>query len=281
MGKFDGVLIASDYDNTLVYTKGAMHSGSVLPALSPASRRAIESFIAQGGLFSVCTGRALPPFMAICRDLPINAPVILSNGAGIYDLAQKQYIYTNFLPGSVRDCIAQMLTAHPYAAAEVYHDGLELHVLQSNAVTRHHLAMTGLRATELTDASQLPLPICKVLFQVESENMPAFISDITAQPWAAQFEIVPSLSSLLELTAKNADKGTAVCHLAQLLGIEMSRVYCIGDEANDLSMLRCSAIPFAPANAVDAVQQLPGIRLLPDCRCDAIVSMIAELEKIY
>ena len=281
MGKFDGVLIASDYDNTLVYTKGAMHAGFALPSLSPANHRAIESFIAQGGRFSVCTGRALPPFMAICRDLPLNAPVILSNGAGIYDLTQEQYIYTNFLPGSVRDCIAQTLAAHPYAAAEVYHDGLEVHALQSNSVTRHHLAMTGLHAVELSDASRLPLPICKVLFQVEPEHMPVFIADITAQPWAAQFEIVPSLSSLLELTAKNADKGTAVCRLAELLGIDMAHVYCIGDEANDLPMLRCSAIPFAPANAVDAVQQLPELHLLPDCRHDAIAAMIAELEKIY
>ena len=27
MGKFDGVLIASDYDNTMVYTEGMLRSG--------------------------------------------------------------------------------------------------------------------------------------------------------------------------------------------------------------------------------------------------------------
>lgn len=281
MGKFDGVLIASDYDNTLVYTKGAMHSGSALPSLSPASRQAIESFIAQGGLFAVCTGRALPPFAAICRDLPHNAPVILSNGAAIYDVKQGQYLFTNFLPDSARDCIAQVLATHPHIAAEVYHDDLEVHALQSNSITRHHLCMTGTHAVELSDASQLPLPICKVLFEAEPDHMPALVADMLAQPWASQFEIVQSHPSLLELTAKHADKGTAVQRLASLLHIDMAHVYCVGDEANDLPMLRCSAIPFAPANAVDAVRQLPGIHMLPDCRNDAIVAMIAELEKIY
>ena len=58
MGKFDGVLIISDYDNTISYTEGALRSGRSLPPVSPENRQAMAYFMAEGGTFCVATGRA-------------------------------------------------------------------------------------------------------------------------------------------------------------------------------------------------------------------------------
>ena len=60
MGKFDGVLIASDYDNTIVYTEDSLRGKGGIPPVSPENRAAMEYFMAQGGTFCVSTGRALP-----------------------------------------------------------------------------------------------------------------------------------------------------------------------------------------------------------------------------
>ena len=70
MGKFTGVLIASDFDNTLVYTENALKGLEPMPDLLPENRAAIEYFMAEGGIFSVATGRALPAFEMVRRDLP-------------------------------------------------------------------------------------------------------------------------------------------------------------------------------------------------------------------
>ena len=51
MGKFQGVLLVSDFDNTLVYTEEVLLGGGSLPPLSRENRRALEYFTAQGGLF--------------------------------------------------------------------------------------------------------------------------------------------------------------------------------------------------------------------------------------
>ena len=45
MGKFDGVLLASDFDNTLIYTEEALRSGAPVPELSAENRRALEYFM--------------------------------------------------------------------------------------------------------------------------------------------------------------------------------------------------------------------------------------------
>ena len=42
MGRFDGVLLASDFDNTLIYTEDALRSGAPVPPLSARNREALE-----------------------------------------------------------------------------------------------------------------------------------------------------------------------------------------------------------------------------------------------
>ena len=42
MGKFTGVLIASDFDNTLVFTEDALKGLGPMPELLPENREAIE-----------------------------------------------------------------------------------------------------------------------------------------------------------------------------------------------------------------------------------------------
>ena len=56
MGKFDGVLFFSDYDDTLYNTEHTV---------SPENRAAIRYFIANGGRFSIATGRAHRTFGSI------------------------------------------------------------------------------------------------------------------------------------------------------------------------------------------------------------------------
>lgn len=58
MGRFDGVLLASDFDNTLIYTEDALRSGVPVPPLPPRNRQALEWFMTEGGRFTVATGRA-------------------------------------------------------------------------------------------------------------------------------------------------------------------------------------------------------------------------------
>ena len=55
MGKFSGVLLTSDFDNTLIYTEDALRSGVPVPPLSEANRTALEYFMAEGGHFAIAT----------------------------------------------------------------------------------------------------------------------------------------------------------------------------------------------------------------------------------
>ena len=85
--------------------------------------------------------------------------------------------------------------------------------------------------------------------------------------------------TLVELTAKGANKGGMVQRLAQLLDVKRENVLCVGDHANDISMLTWAGEGYAPANAIPLVLNTPGVHHLPDCRDDAIAALVAELDK--
>ena len=70
MGKFTGVLLASDFDNTLVYTEEALRTGVPVPPLSEKNRAALKYFMAEGGRFAVSTGRALAAFQCFADQVP-------------------------------------------------------------------------------------------------------------------------------------------------------------------------------------------------------------------
>ena len=60
MGKFDGVLLASDFDNTLLNTETARRTGAEVPEVSRRNREALEYFMAAGDLPSPPAGRWRP-----------------------------------------------------------------------------------------------------------------------------------------------------------------------------------------------------------------------------
>ena len=281
MGKFSGLLLASDYDNTLTYTEEALRLCQPMPPVPDANQEAIRYFMSEGGIFSVATGRAKPAFERVAADVPMNGPTILFNGAAIYDFPAGKYLCEAFLPDEAKDCIQQVIGALPFSAVELYHDNNDIHALQPNDVTRRHLHITHSPTVFVDSMTEVPSPISKALFSTEPENQPALLDFLRAQPWYDRYEIVASSSSLVELTAKGANKGGMVRRLAALLHIPQANVACVGDHANDISMLNWAGMAFAPANALPQVLALPQVYKLPDCRDNAIAALIQVLYEIY
>ena len=281
MGKFTGLLLASDYDNTLTYTEEALRLCRPMPPVSKANQAAIRYFMAEGGIFSVATGRAKPAFEAVADGVPMNGPTVLFNGAAIYDFSTGKYLCEAFLPETARAHIAQTIRELPFAAVELYHDNNDIHALQPNDVTRRHLHVTHSPTVIVDSMEQVPSPISKALFSTEPAHQAALLDYLRGQGWYGDYEIVASSESLVELTARGANKGGMVRRLAQLLHIRRENVCCVGDHANDIPMLEFAGMPFAPANAIESVRRVPGVRVLPDCRENAIAAMIAVLDQHY
>jgi Cof subfamily protein (haloacid dehalogenase superfamily) len=88
-----------------------------------------------------------------------------------------------------------------------------------------------------------------VPFGIDGKNMMKLLKQI------ASIQFVVSDDSYLEINAQSANKGTALLHLAGLLGYEKSAVMACGDDSGDLSMIRSVGTGIAMGNAKDVIKQ--------------------------
>lgn len=280
MGRFTGVLLASDFDNTLIYTEGALRTGAPVPPLSARNREALEFFMAEGGRFAVATGRALAAFLHYAGMVPMNAPCVVCNGAALYDFANQEYLETTTLDADARQRGQLLLEQFPAVAVEAYHIDNVIHAVHPNEVTRQHEHLTKVRVTEAPTLLEVPLPLGKLLFEADHETLERVRALLDQKGWSDDYELIFSGKTLLEMTARGANKGGMVRRLAQRLGISMDHVYCVGDEANDIPMLTAAAEGFAPANCVEAVRTC-GATVVSDATADALADVVSHLEKRY
>ena len=280
MGKFDGVLLACDFDNTLVYTEPALVAGEPIPPLSPGNREALEYFNAQGGRFAVATGRALAALREFAPGLPLSAPCVICNGAALYDFARDEYLDYNLLDERALRRGQALLDAFPTLAVEAYHIANVVHAVQPNDYVRRHEHLTHVDTEERPSLLDVPLPLGKLLFEADHGILTATRAILAERGWDADYELIFSRDTLLEMTAKGANKGGMVLRLADRLGVARQDIYCMGDEGNDLPMLAVAAQGFAPANCNPALRRA-GATVVSHAREDAVADVVAILDKKY
>lgn len=268
MDKFDGVLLASDFDDTL------LNSGL---EVSKENRSAIEYFMDLGGRFSIATGRARGAIAGFAKTIPMNAPAVLSNGSDVFDFRKNKYLLRTYLPASAPEDCLEMMKAFPEIGFEVYHNDT-IYAVNPNEITRAHMKRVG-AAYILSDPGEIPPPWSKVIFQQDTpvlERVQAYCKT----RWPGKYEIIFSNRFLLELTEKDSNKGKMVQFIARRLKIDSAHIYCIGDNKNDIPMLEISAVPFAPANAAAEVKAM-GARLVGSSDEHCIRDVVDILDCVY
>ena len=102
-GKFDGILLATDVDGTLA-------NFNEIPRRNI---EAIQHFVKEGGMFTVCTGRGYAMTYDIVNQVPVNVPGICVNGMQLYDFQQKKVISEIYLPKEAEKILADMRKQFP------------------------------------------------------------------------------------------------------------------------------------------------------------------------
>lgn len=278
MGKFDGMLLVSDFDNTLLYTEKALREGCDCPEMSPRNVEKIQYWMSEGGTFAVATGRAMTAYRRYDTMVPTNAPAVVDNGAAIYDYEKGEYLVSSTLSGEVLDHISAVLERYPTVALEMYHENDLLQVMNPTAWNVQHAKLTGLQYQVVTDVkrSTIPLPLSKVLFVADKETLDGIRHFAAEAGWAEQYELIFSSDHLLEMTARGANKGQMVLRLKEMLGCHT--LICAGDHMNDMPMLRVADRAFCPANSVPEVLA-GGFEVVCHCLDGAVGEIIEKLDE--
>ena len=245
MKKFEGILICTDLDGTLLRKD---------KSISQENHDAIEHFKAEGGYFTFITGR-MPYFSVEAYEkVSPNAPIGCINGGGIFDYEADRYLWTH-------TCSRRVLELVEYVEQNVPGIGIQVNALErvwfwnNNASQEKFRRVTGTENL-VCHYREVDEPIGKIVLCDEDSRLVRAKALMEAHPLAAEFDFVRSASDLCEIMPKGIDKGTALPKLAELLGIDMRRTIAIGDYNNDLGMIRAAGMGIAVANAVDEVKAI-------------------------
>ena len=113
--RFEGILIASDFDRTLTDPLGRVPERNL---------EALRMFMEEGGRFSVASGRSVPMFRSKKPLFESNAPSILFNGAACYDFDRECLVFGTPLP-RLDGLIAEAMKRYPLKNCEL--QGIKRH----------------------------------------------------------------------------------------------------------------------------------------------------------
>lgn len=238
-------LIAVDVDGTLLASDGS---------ITEETKNAFRDAAAHGICPVLNTGRSRNECSHILARLPELRYMINCSGASVYDIRQEKELYVEGLPMDlVRDlhravsdmeCLFELL-----ADGHIYTDTGRLSHLPEYQSPAYIIELVQTTRTSVDMAQMLRTrtePVAKVhlLFRCPEEQQEG---RRRLEPFG--IPIISSLPGNLELNLPTVDKGLGLHRLCAHLGIKTADCMAIGDNYNDLGMLKEAGYPVAMGNA--------------------------------
>ena len=257
MGKFSGILLCTDFDNTLAYEQ----------RVSPRNTEAIKYFQDNGGLFTIISGRSEYFFNNHTEMIRPNTYLGCVNGSVLYDPFEGKRVWEGFMSGDIVTPVIKIISNLKNIKNIMVFRQEELITVTSDSKTAYE---------ELFDA--MSLPVHKLIFHSMPDT--PFTQEecrTISEYLGAEFEAMRSWNCGREVQSKGCDKGRAARRIAKLTGAKL--LVCVGDYENDISMIKEADIGYAVGNALDSVKEAAD-RVTVDVREDAIAAVIEDLERI-
>ncbi len=253
-------LVASDLDGTIISENNFIPDAN-FDAINMMSEKNID--------FAICTGKSYSVSKKLCSQC--NATYgIFNNGSQIYDLKTGNKIYNSFLSyDDIKKC---------FDIAKRHH--LHVHAYSDEVLVTEKLKYLDLRNFKLqNDSSFRFVVVSDILDYIQKNNLSIhqFIISGTESLKNIKTEIlkevnvsVVQISKLgeyrdcilnkeyeyLSIIPFNTNKSSALKFLSNYLSITENDVMAIGDNLNDIDMVKNSGIGVAVANAYSELKSV-------------------------
>jgi Cof subfamily protein (haloacid dehalogenase superfamily) len=190
--------------------------------------------------------------MPYLKDLPVNVPAIVYNGAGIYDFDKDEFLWQECLPDSVYDVGVKIIEKFPEAGLQVYRGGRVYYVRQ-NVETSKHMLREQIEPV-FCDLAEVPKPWMKLLVAWEHNRLTEVEKFLDGIEDKKHFRTVYSEPQFLEFLSPGVSKGSALKKLITLLGCSCEFIVGMGDNLNDIELIQEATFGIAVGNAHESLK---------------------------
>jgi len=248
--RYANYLFVSDVDGTLAHFQDIPRHNTEM----------IEAFTAQGGTFSLCTGRAFSSLREMVHQVVVNAPVVTLNGATLYDWQADRPLFTMNFPSSGKEIVPYILKAFPEAGVMLVTEERYFILRDGRTIAPWVQAdqeklLNMLPHVETCTMETAPDVLNKYIFQVPPERVQALADFCKTFPGIADLAVFQTQEGSVDVMPAQGTKGQGLRRLAAHMGIDLTRTGAVGDHYNDLEMLETAAWSAAVQGAPDAIIQ--------------------------
>ena len=252
MLSYSDILLTVDFDRTLTGPDSRIPQRNL---------EAIQYFIAQGGSFTVNTGRSTSTFWQYLDTIPVNAPFLLYNGSAAYEKGELSLLRPIDL--DVWKTMEDMAKLFPDMNLEI--QGTDFHylinpkpdmvALYDNLQWRYALPRWGQEVGPFIKFSlfgKARRPVVADMFTGSQEELRRFdeAEKTIREMYAGKVEVFRAAPRIIDVHAKGVSK----IHAARELQAKLRKkiLVCVGDAENDIPMLDGADYSYCPADGVVA-----------------------------
>lgn len=247
------------YKAVIADVDGTIFPPSEFPSPRPGKKlvTTVEKITKKGIRFSIASGRSLSRVEELIDGLNLQTPIILDNGARIYDCKRKKYIWESLLSKE--------------SAQKV------LSILKKDRSLRIFIADNDERLTSETEITKWKISKILVL-GVTPEKSERLHQELKMIPNIHVTKSVSGtglLSESVHVTNFDATKQVAVGKLLEILKVKKEEVIGIGDSYNDFPLLMASGLKVAMGNAVPEIKEIADY-IAPTYQEDGVVKVLEK-----
>ncbi len=268
-------LLALDIDGTLVNSRDE---------LTPATRAALVRAGEAGIHVVVATGRRYSRTLHLVEPLAIDVPLITASGALVKHPADHRTLYiAEFERDLLCDAVAIIARCgfDPVLCSDTYAEGFDFYFLRDDV-----------ESPELAEYLQLNPESGRLWPDLLSNPPPGVFTGFAMGTQAEMLELEGELQRALpgrlythvlrspryfgymcELSPAGATKWSAIRRLAADWGIDTSAICAVGDDVNDVPMIRAAGLGVAMGNALPEVKAVAD-RIAPGHDDDGVVVVV-------
>ncbi|TSB44899.1 sugar-phosphatase [Alkalicoccobacillus porphyridii] len=243
-------LVAIDIDGTLLNDQHEV-TEEVKEALHAAKKEGVKIVL--------CTGRPIGGVQRYLQELNLVEEgdyVIAYNGALVQNAHTKEVV--SELTLEYKDLKRMYELSLELDCPMHYFDSANLYTpnrqISTYTVLEAHLTTVPLHYLPVEEAPQ-HITIPKMMFIHEPEKLDQVIKRIP-EDIKQSYMLVKSAPFFLEILNPSVSKGNAVKLLAEELGIKQEEIMALGDNGNDVSMIKFAGCGVAMGNAIPEVKEV-------------------------
>ena len=248
---FSDILLTVDYDRTLTAPDSTIPERNL---------EAIRYFLENGGAFTVNTGRSLPMIQRFKDKVPVNAPLLLYNGAVAYDVQRDELVFAHEIQLDMWKTVGELIELFPDLTVEV--QALDKHYdFLPNPAWDAFSANNCAYATAQPGQDLGPFLKFSLYGEIRDVTVEQLYSGSAEEirrmdeaekkikeVYADHVAVFRAGPRIIDVQTKGISKGRAARELQKQMGRKI--LVCVGDAENDVVMLDEADFSFVPADAI-------------------------------